>query len=52
MEDSASDTPYEPYHPDAERPAMQIYVENGEGRIVEISAVSEALGQLHEDATP
>ena len=46
VEDSASDTPYEPYHPDAERPALQIYVENNEGRIVEISAVSEALGLL------
>ena len=46
VEDSASDTPYEPYHPDADRPATQIYVENDAGRIVEISAVSEALGLL------
>ncbi len=46
VEDSASDTPYEPYRPDAERPAMQIYVEDGEGRVVEISTISEALAQL------
>ena len=46
VEDSASDTPYEPYHPDAEKPDLQIYVENSEGRIVEISAISEALGLL------
>lgn len=46
IEDSASDTPYEPYHPDAEKPSRQIYVESGTGKIVEITALSEALGQL------
>jgi HD superfamily phosphohydrolase len=51
VEDTASDTPYEPYEPDAERPARQIMVENGEGRIVEISQQSEALQQLRKTYT-
>jgi HD superfamily phosphohydrolase len=51
VEDSASDTPYEPYHPDAEKPAQQIFVENNEGRIVEISTLSEALMQLRKTYT-
>jgi HD superfamily phosphohydrolase len=46
VEDSASDLPYEPYEPDADRPSRQIFVENGAGRIVEVSTVSEALMQL------
>jgi HD superfamily phosphohydrolase len=46
VEDSASDMPYEPYQPDADRPARQIFVENSAGRIVEISSVSEGLTQL------
>jgi HD superfamily phosphohydrolase len=45
-EDSASDTPYEPYQPDAEKPSRQIYVESASGKIVEITELSEALGQL------
>jgi len=51
VEDSASDTPYEPYRPDAEKPSRQIYVESGSGRIVEITALSEALGQLSKTYT-
>jgi HD superfamily phosphohydrolase len=46
VEDKASDLPYEPYSPDADRPARQIFVENSAGRIVEISTVSESLAQL------
>jgi HD superfamily phosphohydrolase len=51
VEDSASDTPYEPYHPDEEKPARQIFVENSEGRIVEISTLSDALTQLRKTYT-
>jgi HD superfamily phosphohydrolase len=51
VEDSASDTPYEPYQPDAEKPSRQIYVESASGRIVEISALSDALGQLRKRYT-
>ena len=50
-EDSASDTPYEPYQPDVEKPARQIYVENGAGQIVEISTLSDALVQLRKTYT-
>jgi HD superfamily phosphohydrolase len=51
VEDSASETPYEPYEPDVEKPARQIFVENNHGRIVEISTVSEALMQLRKTYT-
>lgn len=51
VEDSASDTPYEPYEPDEERPAGQILVESADGRIVEISQISEALRQLRKTYT-
>jgi HD superfamily phosphohydrolase len=51
VEDTASDTPYEPYEPDAERPTRQILVENDEGRIVEIGQQSEALQQLSKTYT-
>jgi HD superfamily phosphohydrolase len=50
-DDSASDTPYEPYQPDAERPGRQIFVEDGGGRIVEISTLSDALVQLRKTYT-
>jgi uncharacterized protein len=50
-DDSASDTPYEPYQPDAERPGRQIFVEDGDGRIVEISTLSDALVQLRKTYT-
>jgi HD superfamily phosphohydrolase len=50
-EDSASDTPYEPYQPDVEKPARQIYVENGAGQVVEISTLSDALVQLRKTYT-
>jgi HD superfamily phosphohydrolase len=51
VEDTASDTPYEPYAPDEERPARQIFVEGDGGRVVEISTVSEALMQLRKTYT-
>jgi hypothetical protein len=51
VEDSASDTPYEPYHPDVEKPGRQIFVEAGNGKIVEISTLSDALGQLRKTYT-
>jgi hypothetical protein len=44
--ETAADTPYKPYDPDAARPASQIYVETADGRSVEISARSEALVHL------
>jgi HD superfamily phosphohydrolase len=50
-EDSASDTPYEPYQPDVEKPARQIWVENGNGQVVEISTLSDALVQLRKTYT-
>ncbi len=50
-EDSASDTPYEPYQPDVEKPARQIFVENGSGQVVEISTLSDALVQLRKTYT-
>ncbi|MGD9713904.1 MAG: hypothetical protein AB7V46_17880, partial [Thermomicrobiales bacterium] len=50
-DDSASDTPYEPYQPDAERPGQQIFVEDGDGRVVEISTLSDALVQLRKTYT-
>lgn len=50
-DDSASDTPYEPYEPDVERPGRQIFVEDGNGRIVEISTLSDALVQLRKTYT-
>jgi HD superfamily phosphohydrolase len=51
VEDTASDTPYEPYAPDEERPARQIFVEGEDGKIVEISQLSEALMQLRRTYT-
>jgi HD superfamily phosphohydrolase len=51
LEDSASDTPYEPYQPDAERPGRQIFIENAQGQIVEISTLSDALVQLKKTYT-
>jgi HD superfamily phosphohydrolase len=51
VEDSASDTPYEPYHPDVEKPSKQIFVESSDGQIVEISRLSEALMQLRKTYT-
>jgi uncharacterized protein len=44
--DTPADTPYKPYDPDQEKPAAQIYVENGTGKVVEISTISEPVGTL------
>jgi HD superfamily phosphohydrolase len=51
VEDTASHTPYQPYAPDEEKPARQIFVEGDGGRIVEISQLSEALMQLRKTYT-
>jgi HD superfamily phosphohydrolase len=45
-EDTPADTPYKPYDPDVEKPAAQIYVESGAGKIVEISTVSDPVATL------
>jgi len=47
VDETAADTPYKPYDPDADRPASQIYVETGDGQNVEIGTRSDALVQLH-----
>jgi hypothetical protein len=46
VEDFASDTPYQPYRPEEGKPSGQIWVEDGAGRIVEVSQLSDALLQL------
>jgi hypothetical protein len=46
VDETAADTPYKPYDPDASRPASQIYVETAQGQNVEISTRSDALVQL------
>lgn len=51
VEDSPSDTPYAPYHPDAAAPSRQIFVETATGRIVEISQLSDAVIQLRKKYT-
>jgi len=50
-DDTASDLPYKPYDPDNEKPARQIYVENGAGVAVEISTLSEPLTQIRKKYT-
>ena len=44
--DTPADTPYKPYDPDQEKPAAQIYVESGTGKIVEIGTISEPVRTL------
>jgi HD superfamily phosphohydrolase len=51
VEDTASHTPYQPYAPDEEKPARQIFVEGDGGKVVEISQLSEALMQLRKTYT-
>lgn len=46
VDETAADTPYKPYDPDADRPASQIYVETADGKSTEISTRSDALVQL------
>ncbi len=46
VEDSATDTPYDPYRPDESKPSRQIWVESPTGQIVEVSQLSDALLQL------
>lgn len=45
-DDTPADTPYKPYDPDAEKPAAQIYVDDGSGKPVEISTLSEPVSAL------
>lgn len=46
IDETAADTPYKPYDPDASRPASQIYIEGADGKAHEISKCSDALAQL------
>lgn len=46
VDETAADTPYKPYNPDANRPASQIYIEGADGKPREISECSDALFQL------
>jgi len=46
--ETAADTPYKPYKPDSENPASQIYVENAEGKPIEISETAKGLQALRE----
>lgn len=46
VDETAADTPYKPYDPDASRPASQIYIETSNGNSVEISTRSDALVSL------
>jgi hypothetical protein len=45
-DDTPADTPYKPYDPDQEKPAAQIYVEDGTGRVVEIGTISDPVRTL------
>lgn len=51
VDDTAADTPYKPYEPDAEKPATQIYVENSLGQIKELSSQTEAVDSLKKKYT-
>jgi HD superfamily phosphohydrolase len=44
--DSAGDTAYKMYNPDAEAPDTQIYIENRDGKQTEISSLSEPVDRL------
>ena len=44
--DSAEDTPYKTYDPDAEKPAALIYFETINGGFEEVSTISDSIGQL------
>lgn len=46
VDDTAADTPYKPYDPDAAKPASQIYVCTGKGEITEISTQAQSLREL------
>ncbi len=46
VSDTAADTPYKPYDPDADKPASQIYMEAADGRPLELSSQSEPVAQL------
>jgi HD superfamily phosphohydrolase len=44
--DSPGDTPYQMYDPDSDDPNTQIYIENRDGKPVEISSLSDPVAQL------
>src|SRR5579862_982954 len=44
--DSAADTPYKPYDPDAEKPAKMIYVQNSAGEPRELSQLTDSVDAL------
>jgi HD superfamily phosphohydrolase len=46
VSDTAADTPYKPYDPDAERPATQIYLQTPSGASRELSRESDIVQQL------
>ncbi|HQP99834.1 MAG TPA: HD domain-containing protein [bacterium] len=46
IDDSAVDTPYKPYNPDAEHQATQIFVETPKGTIEEISKLGSPVHEL------
>ncbi len=48
VRDTPGDTAYEPYDPDSDTPATQIYVETPLGQIKELSTESHAVRQLRE----
>jgi hypothetical protein len=51
VDDRPADTPYEPYDPDEEKPATQIYVATTLGEVREISTLSGAVEQLRKKYT-
>jgi HD superfamily phosphohydrolase len=46
IHDSPTDTPYEPYIPDADKPAELIFVENELGKPQELTTLSDTVDQL------
>ena len=51
VEDTAADTPYKPYDPEADEPVTQIYIENAVGKQVELSTLSDAVTTLRKNYT-
>ena len=49
VNDSPADTPYKPYDPDAKKPAEQIFVEDGAGKLKEISILSKTIRDLRDE---
>lgn len=49
--DTTADTPYKPYDPESTQPSSQIYIEDLNGKIVEISSLSNTIEQLKKKYT-